>query len=70
MSQITYFSLNGQFYYTNQILTLFDITLYFNYNDSLLVLELNQLIYSKNLWHQTFISNQDKIEIVSIVGGG
>lgn len=70
MSQIKYFSLNGQSYYTNQNLTLLEIILYFNYNNSLLVLELNQLVYHKNKWHQTFINNKDKLEIVSIVGGG
>ena len=70
MSQIKSFSLNGQFYYTKQNLTLFDIVIYFNYNHYLLVLELNQLVCNKNKWHQTFINNQDKLEIVSIVGGG
>ena len=70
MSQIKYFSLNGQSYYTTQNLTLFEIIKYFNYNDSLLVLELNQLVYNKKKWNQTFLKNHDKIEIVSIVGGG
>lgn len=70
MSQIKYFSLNGQSYYVNQNLTLLDIVTYFNYSNSLLVLELNQLVYNKNKWQQTFINNHDKLEIVSIVGGG
>lgn len=70
MSQIKSFSLNGQFYYTKQNLTLFDIVIYFNYNHDLLVLELNNLVCNKNKWHQTFIVNQDKLEIVSIAGGG
>ena len=70
MSQIKYFSLNGEYYYTNQNLTLVDIILYFDYNASLLVLELNDLIYNKNKWDQTFIMDQDKLEIISIVGGG
>ena len=70
MSQIKYFSLNGQYYFTTQNLTLLEIIKYFNYNDSLLVLELNQLVYNKKKWDQTFLKNRDKIEIVSIVGGG
>ena len=70
MSQIKYFSLNGQVYHTNQNLTLLDIILYFNYNNSLFVLELNHLICNKNKWDKTFITNQDILEIVSIVGGG
>lgn len=70
MSQIKYFSLNGQYYYTNQNLTLADIILYFNFSNCLFVLELNKLIYDEKKWQRTFIANQDKLEIVSIVGGG
>lgn len=70
MIQITNFSLNGQSYYTKQTLTLFDIIIYFNYNDSLLVLEHNNLISNKTKWQKTFIQNHDTIEIVTIVGGG
>ena len=70
MSQIKYFSINGEVYYTSKHLTLLDIIIYFNYNDTLLVLELNQLVFNKNQWQQTFINNQDQLEIVSIVGGG
>nr|YP_009029133.1 thiamine biosynthesis protein S [Cylindrotheca closterium]AGH28664.1 thiamine biosynthesis protein S [Cylindrotheca closterium] len=70
MSQINYFSFNGQCYYTKQNLTLLDIMIYFNYNSSLLILELNQSVCNKDKWHQTFINNNDKLEVVSIVGGG
>ena len=70
MSQIKYFFLNGQYYYTDQNLTLADIILYFNFSNSLFVLELNKVIYDQNKWQQTFITNHDKLEIVSIVGGG
>lgn len=64
------FSLNNEFYYTHENITLLDLIKYFNYNDSLLVLELNKLICSKNKWQNIFVSNHDKIEIVTIVGGG
>ena len=70
MSQIVSFSLNGQVYYTTHKLTLADLISYFNYHDSLLVLELNKLVYKKTKWQQTFLNDQDVIEIVSIVGGG
>ena len=43
---------------------------YFKYDDSLLVLEYNNLICNKKKWKQIQIKNQDKIEIVTIVGGG
>ena len=70
MTQITYFSLNGQKYFIKQTINLFDIINYFNYNDSLLVLEYNNFICNKKKWKRIFIKNNDKIEIVTIVGGG
>lgn len=70
MIHAKHFSLNGESYYTNQNITLFDLIIYFNYNDSLLVLELNKLICNKNKWQNIFITDHDKIEIVTIVGGG
>ena len=70
MTQIKNFVLNGQSYYTKEKVTLLNIITYFNYNDSLLVLEYNNFICNKKKWKDIFIQNQDKIEIVSIVGGG
>ena len=66
----SYFVLNGQNYYSKKPINLLDLITYFNYNDSLLVLEYNNLICNKKKWNQTFIQNNDKIEIVTIVGGG
>ena len=70
MTQIKNFFLNDQLYSTNDNITLLDLIKYFNYNDSLLVLEYNNLICNKKKWKTTQIKNQDKIEIVTIVGGG
>lgn len=70
MTQITSFFLNGQLYSTKTDITILDLILYFNYNDSLLVIEYNQIICDKQKWNQIFLQNQDKIEIVTIVGGG
>ena len=70
MAQLKTFFLNGERYSTNQIISLFDLISYFNYNDYLLVLEHNNLICNKKKWKETFIQDLDKIEIVTIVGGG
>ena len=70
MAQIKHFFLNGESYYTKETINLFDIISYFNYNDSLLVLEYNNLICNKKKWKKILIKNEDKIEIVTIVGGG
>lgn len=64
------FYLNGQIYLTSASLTLLDLIMYFNYNKSLLVIEYNNVICDKKNWDKIFIANDDKIEIVTIVGGG
>ena len=70
MAKIKYFFLNGEKYFTLQKLTLLELITYFNYNSSLLVLEYNSLICSKKNWNDISIQNNDKIEIVTLVGGG
>lgn len=70
MSKTKYFFLNGQKYSTDQKLTILELLRYFNYNSSLLVLEYNNLICNKKKWNDIYIKNNDKIEIVTIVGGG
>jgi len=70
MSKVNNFFLNGEEYYTQHNLTLLELINYFNYNTSLLVLEYNNLICNKKDWNNIFVSSNDKIEIVTIVGGG
>ena len=70
MEKSKYFFLNGHKYVANSELTIFEIVNYFNYNTSLLVLEYNSLICNKKNWNKIYIENNDKIEIVTIVGGG
>lgn len=70
MTKIKNFFLNGQLYYVEETITISDLINYFNFNDSLLVLEYNNLIYDKKNWKEIVLQNQDKIEIVTIVGGG
>ena len=70
MTQKKQFSLNGEFYYIESEINLLELLEYFNYNNSLLVLEYNHLICNKKKWNNIFIKNNDKIEIVTIVGGG
>nr|NP_043621.1 ORF73 [Trieres chinensis]YP_010537359.1 Thiamine biosynthesis protein [Odontella regia]P49535.1 RecName: Full=Uncharacterized protein ycf40 [Trieres chinensis]UYC31146.1 Thiamine biosynthesis protein [Odontella regia]CAA91653.1 ORF73, homologous to Porphyra ORF71 [Trieres chinensis] len=64
------FFINGQEYYTTNTINLHDLLNYFDFNSSLLVLEYNNFICNKKNWEKIMISNNDKIEIVTIVGGG
>jgi sulfur carrier protein len=70
MTKCKYFFLNGQQYLVDSELTILDLITYFNYNTSLFVLEYNRVICNQKNWNQIQIKNNDKIEIVTIVGGG
>ena len=70
MSHIKNFFLNSEKYTLEADISLHDLIIYFNYNESLLVLEYNQVIFDKRYWKTTFIQDSDEIEIVTIVGGG
>jgi thiamine biosynthesis protein ThiS len=70
MKKRKYFFLNGEQYYTTSRLTLLNIIKYFHYSTSFFVVEYNNLICNKNNWDKIYLENNDKIEIVTIVGGG
>jgi len=70
MSKIKSFFLNGEKYHIENKITLLDLINYFDYNKSLLVLEYNNSICNKKNWNSIYIDDNDKIEIVTIVGGG
>ena len=70
MKQVKNFFLNNEKYIIDQDISLSDLITYFNYNESLLVLEYNQVIFNKTHWETTFVQDLDEIEIVTIVGGG
>ena len=70
MKQTKTFFLNGEEYFSDKVINLSDIIKYFDYNSSLLVLEYNNFICPKKEWDSIFIKDKDRIEIVTIVGGG
>jgi sulfur carrier protein len=70
MNNRQYFFLNGQKYSTEFDFTILELLNYFNYDPSIIVLEYNNLICNKKHWNNISIRGNDKIEIVTIVGGG
>nr|YP_009497371.1 thiamine biosynthesis protein S [Biddulphia biddulphiana]AWT40084.1 thiamine biosynthesis protein S [Biddulphia biddulphiana] len=64
------FYLNGEEYFSKDNLTLLDLLDYFDFNLSLSVLEYNNFICHKKHWNNISIRQNDKIEIITIVGGG
>ena len=70
MSKSKKIFLNGEKYNIEDTITLLELINYFNHNTSLLVLEYNNSICNKKNWNNIYIRDNDKIEIVTIVGGG
>ena len=68
--QSIHFLVNGNLYYVNKETNLLKIIKYFNYSESLLVVEYNRLICNKTEWNKIIIKDHDRIELVTIVGGG
>jgi len=64
------FFLNGDHYKITNKLTIQEILSYFNYTDTIFIVEYNNLICNQNCWKLQKIKNNDRIEIISIVGGG
>lgn len=64
------FFLNGHKFSINRELTISNILHYFNYTSSLFIIEYNNLICDRKKWSNIQINSNDKIEIISIVGGG
>lgn len=70
MANLKKIFLNGDEYFTPSELTLLEIITYFNYNASLFILEYNYKICERKNWKKILVKNKDKIEIITIVGGG
>lgn len=64
------FILNGQKYYINKSLYLNELLYYFNYNQNIFVIEYNHTICNQTEWVKIKIQDNDRIEIITIVGGG
>ena len=70
MEKTKTFFLNGEEYIIDHNTNLLNIIQYFNYDQSLFVVEYNKFICPKKNWSTVFLENSDIIEIITIVGGG
>lgn len=64
------FFLNGYEFSINNDLTLKNILDYFNCKNTLFVIEYNNLICDRTEFSEIKINCNDRIEIITIVGGG
>jgi len=70
MKSIKNFFLNGRNYQISIDLNIKQILDYFNYQNNIFIIEYNNEICNKRNWENIKISNNDQIEIITIVGGG
>ena len=70
MDNLTTFFFNGEEYYSSKTITLCELIQYFAYQSPLFVIEHNNFICHKNKWSKILIQKNDRIEIITIVGGG
>jgi thiamine biosynthesis protein ThiS len=61
---------NGYEYFIDTKVTILELLLYFDYKKSFFIVEYNGTICPENDWNYIYITNQDKLEIITIVGGG
>ena len=55
---------------SNKSISLNETIQQLGYSSSTVVVEVNKLIINSAEWHDKYIKNGDRLEIVSIVGGG
>jgi len=65
-------SVNGEerLIQSNKSISLNETIKLLGYSSNTIVVEVNKLIINSDEWEDKFIQNGDKLEIVSIVGGG
>tara|TARA_B100001778_G_C18428484_1_gene556661 strand:- start:445 stop:645 length:201 start_codon:yes stop_codon:yes gene_type:complete len=62
--------LNGQKISLDKKLNLNDFLMMNNVNGNNIVVEINRNIITKSLWNEYILKDNDKIEIITAVGGG
>lgn len=69
---LLYLSINGLRYkiYMSQPAQIFDLLKFFNHQQELVIIEYNGKIFNNRNKQTQYLQRNDKIEIITIVGGG
>ena len=62
--------INGEIYKYVSSFTVLSLLQYLGFNTKLIVVDYNGTILQKEFWSQTYLENNDKIELLTIAGGG
>lgn len=63
-------TINGQFRDLSSVMNLHDLVLSLNLMPERVIIELNDKVVPRDSWPQTPLSEGDRLELVSLVGGG
>jgi len=69
-SSIKTFQINGQTYKYKGLFTISFLLSYLGFKLNLIVIDYNGTILQKDIWPKTFLKPHDKVEILTIAGGG
>jgi|TARA_B100001059_G_C17305972_1_gene319713 sulfur carrier protein len=62
--------INGKKFFSETDLTISEFLKKNNISENNIVVEINKEIITKNLWEKYKLNNNDKVEIITAVGGG
>ena len=62
--------INGQIYKYNAPFTVLSLLTYLGFKVNLIVVDYNGVILQKEFWNLTNLKNNDKLEILTVAGGG
>lgn len=61
---------NGCPYQCADSMSAYDLIIYLGFNIKLILIDYNGCILQKEQWDQVFLENNDRIEIITLAGGG
>nr|YP_010338415.1 thiamine biosynthesis protein S [Bangia atropurpurea]UNJ18365.1 thiamine biosynthesis protein S [Bangia atropurpurea] len=62
--------INGEPFNCSEPLSLQFLLNYLDFNSERVAIELNDILLPSPLFHSTYLNDKDKLEIITIVGGG
>lgn len=62
--------INGEPFNCSEPISLQFLLNYLDFNSERVAVELNDTLLPDTLFHSTYLSDQDKLEVITIVGGG
>jgi len=62
--------INGQVYKFTTPFTILSLLNYLGFKVNLIVVDYNGTILQKEFWNQTKLTNNDRLEILTVAGGG